>query len=336
MGKDYAIVIGINDYPKAKGTLKQLYGAIADANNMYDWLLKKAGLDEKKCELFVSDPQNPTPIQKQVDETLDKFIDQIKIEGRGRRLFFYFAGHGVSKEKGSGDTLCMADYVDGKNFVVWIDDYKTKLIELGYFEQLIFFADCCRTWKTRFDPSVASFSPTAHVDRTPPTQYYIAFATQIDQPAYEVYHNKQVTEKRGIFSSVLLNALNGLDTIIKGEVDTETLRSILVRQIPLVAKVHGYKQDPEIQQNLSVPVVLLEIDRVNLISIIIKITDDSIISLELRKGNNQIIKHFPISTAEPYRVELPTGLYSLTNPADNKKFLFEVEASTTTITYGFH
>ena len=89
---DYALVLGINDYPGIKD--RSLKGAVRDAERFCDWLRDTAvggGLPEKNVEIIVSTPLPLKPLKDEVDEALDQTRSNSPgMQGRGATLLFLF------------------------------------------------------------------------------------------------------------------------------------------------------------------------------------------------------------------------------------------------------
>ena len=94
---DYALLIGINDYPQWNAGQKSLKGPIRDATEFRNWLIdpEGGGLLPGNVHLLTSQAQPLGPLQ--ID--IDKAFWQIRQNSEGkerRRFYFYFSGHGHS------------------------------------------------------------------------------------------------------------------------------------------------------------------------------------------------------------------------------------------------
>src|SRR5579872_5315370 len=90
---DFGVVVGIEDYPY----FRSLHGAASDARAFHDWLCDErgGGLDPRNVRLVLSDPEQETPAQDEIDRELVAMLEAAKVGGGGRRLYFYFSGHGA-------------------------------------------------------------------------------------------------------------------------------------------------------------------------------------------------------------------------------------------------
>ena len=98
---DYAIVIGLNDYPQFGSQGRPLAGAIEDAERFATWLKDTktgGGLPQDNCKEILSTPDPLAPNKLGIDLALGSLITQAKVAGGGRRLYFYFSGHGQAEE----------------------------------------------------------------------------------------------------------------------------------------------------------------------------------------------------------------------------------------------
>ena len=101
--QDFAIIIGIDGYPQ----LPLLNGAHEDAMEFKKWLVSPDGgwLPDSDSNIqillspdgIVANPAKAFPKKDDIDIALDSFgLGNPNFEGRiGRRLYFYFSGHGV-------------------------------------------------------------------------------------------------------------------------------------------------------------------------------------------------------------------------------------------------
>jgi hypothetical protein len=81
---DYALVIGINDYPKWEDGAQSLKGANSDAKEFYDWLLDAngGGLLPGNAHLITSVKDPLSPYQSSIDIAFTQIRDNS--EGKNR------------------------------------------------------------------------------------------------------------------------------------------------------------------------------------------------------------------------------------------------------------
>src|SRR4051812_1290048 len=123
---DYAIVVGINAYKY----LDPLAGAELDALRFADWLSKGGQVPAPNVELILSSEQKGAnalahPIKWIVDQAFQNVVPGKK--RRGRRLYFYFSGHGCMPDV-RDTALLMADAAnDTMNLNIGADVYRNAI-----------------------------------------------------------------------------------------------------------------------------------------------------------------------------------------------------------------
>jgi hypothetical protein len=247
---DYALVLGINDYPGIKD--RSLKGAVRDAERFRDWLQDTAvggGLPETNVKTIVSTPSPLKPLKDEVDEALSGLIKLAKAQGAARRFYFFFSGHGiVPVERESTPTaFCLGKWTeDWRNYALDSDCYFNYIVNTQRFVEVILFADCCRLRKFMASgqcPFMANIAPGA----TPiSVRQFRAHATELMDAAYEAAGASD-TEVRGHFSQALLNGLWGAAAEPGGGVKAMRLKEYLEKEVPRLANLANHKQSPEIE-----------------------------------------------------------------------------------------
>src|SRR5438094_5015687 len=126
--QDYALVIGIDDYPN----YTPLKGAKKDAERFANWLKDKeigGGLPDDNCKLIVSDPNPISPGWDKVNDKLVEIYVKAKRSER-RRFYFYFSGHGQTSTS-SELNLCLASWTDqdyGLRLALSYADWRTSIV----------------------------------------------------------------------------------------------------------------------------------------------------------------------------------------------------------------
>lgn len=340
MENDFAIIIGINDYtlPEKRG-LKTLRGAINDVNKFEEWLISKDGgwLSEGNIKKIISNPNPLNPLQDEIDDAFLEIEDTIKEEFnyRARRLYFYFAGHGIGTLDDTSNTaLCLANWSEKRRHSALSSSaYKEKIKQYGYFEEIIFIADCCRNTKINIIPKAPTFSCLAPTDLAGQTKMFVAYATQYQDQSYEVQHDN--SEMRGAFTTVFLEGLKG-SAGNNGIVGVDDLRDFLIKETPIYAQKMGYKQIPEIIHNFPGNEILIELNpsssktNVNFI-----FSDARSGIIELRNGNLSFIENFDALNIVNASAELNVGLYKLIDLNSNEEKFFQVSLRNTNIDVRF-
>lgn len=130
--QDYAVVVGINAYPQ----LRVLRAAVGDATKFAEWLQlpNGGGLPEKNVRLIVSaetlptEPLDAKPIQEDIDKALRDFGVE-KNQWMGRRLYFYFTGHGIGPNFNNVGMLMAHAAMVRLNYNIGLQNY------LDYFHE---------------------------------------------------------------------------------------------------------------------------------------------------------------------------------------------------------
>jgi hypothetical protein len=247
--QDYAIVIGINGYSQ----LQPLAAAQRDATEFAQWLLSLTGggLCERNLRLIVSPSKLPEvpidaePVQKQIDRALYEFgvEENVRI---GRRLYFYFAGHGFGPNHDNVGML-MANASDTRlKSNIGLSQYRSFFKENHLFDEVIFFLDCCR------DPGflIETAGPDFTLERPPvPPQIedFIVLGASYGEKAFARVSG-EISERRGVLTQAIMEALQGEPQAanLQGEITTSTLRDYLHRRVVELATDEKLKQKPEV------------------------------------------------------------------------------------------
>src|SRR5260221_8908753 len=95
---DHAIIIGVDDYSNAAWRLD---AAVKDALAFRKWVTTAGGVDGKNVQLFLSTQDREAKALARGEATRPRIREVIlEFQGGagkgGQRLFFYYAGHGLS------------------------------------------------------------------------------------------------------------------------------------------------------------------------------------------------------------------------------------------------
>lgn len=253
MAANYAIVIGINDYMPGNRGLKCLKGAIRDATDISNWIINKGAVPKENCFLITSTPEPVAPERKLIDDAIVSIITDIqeKHQNDADRFYFYYAGHGLSVADDKENTgMCMADWdeylADARSLSS--SAYKRKFLNEGFFKEIIIWMDCCRDAKFQFAPGGAPrILPRVGPNNSP--RWMLAFGAQFDNPAFESVSTTDGFEMRGVFTKVLLDALEGSAPKAGQRLTVQELSNFLYYKVPIEAQLAGFSQNPEISHN---------------------------------------------------------------------------------------
>jgi hypothetical protein len=225
--RDFALVIGIDHYPR----FRSLNGAVSDAADFHRWVCDGdgGGVDPARARIVTSTPDPAAPIQDQIDEQLLELMTAADELGGGRRLYFYFSGHGATSVEGSGDDVALLLATWSRNlqrFALSSHSYSSELGNAGLFQELVIFLDCCRTVAVRAigrPPGI-----TYETISTPcATRCFVAYATETRRPAFEHRDEREHDRWQGVFTRTLLGILRRSPS----GVDARALKDLLEREV---------------------------------------------------------------------------------------------------------
>lgn len=208
---DFGLVVGVDHYPH----FRPLQGAIVDAKNFHAWMCDEGGggVEPQHARLILSTLEPATPIHSQIDATFGELIAAADVVGGGRRLYFYFSGHGATCFGGPGDDVALLLATWSRSFArlaLSSKAYKGELATIGLFEEIVILLDCCRTTAERVVGLPPTMTPA--IMSTPlPTREFVAYATEAGRSAFEV-RDDQLWQ--GVFTrhltSILRRSVHGI------------------------------------------------------------------------------------------------------------------------------
>jgi hypothetical protein len=142
---DYALVIGVEDYPN----YKPLKGPLNDAEHFAAWLTdpEKGGLPADNCQLL----RNPEYPVGEITLRLELLLNQIdarRAQGEApRRFYLYFSGHGQSPRIDQIN-LCLKMWSSTRlsRLALSAPDCWSEMVNCAGFAEVAVFLDCCRVW----------------------------------------------------------------------------------------------------------------------------------------------------------------------------------------------
>jgi len=323
--RDYGLVVGIDHYPR----YKPLLGAIADAHEVRSWLLHpEAGgaLPESHVKLVTSADKPPRPLQMEIDESLQEIFDSATRTG-GRRLYFYFAGHGFAN-RSSDVALCLAPWSRTfRNLAISAAQYRDAIADHGIFSEVIVWLDCCRTREVAaggLPPTNPRPAPAAQAGQT---RFFVAYATELFQQAMEGPVDGPLEEERlvrGHFTRALLSALWGGASRGGGGVLAQDLKEYIERETQLIAAEAGHEQRPHVSNELAGE------SRFGAASpegeVDIRINPERTGEVVLEGPGLEILRRGPASSA-PWVLRLRPGLHVLREPDRGASKVFSFRPS---------
>lgn len=255
---DWALVVGINNYPKAG--VDPLVGAVGDARRFKEWVTSPRGgniTDPARVTMLTNPPDAANPATPDFSEIHKYFIglrSLIRNRGEpGRRLYIFLSGHGISAQ-GAQDALLLATAAqpdDWDNFAgnLWAGGIR----ETATFHEVVLFMDCCRDIK-----NTATINPHIFGQPTPDAKNSIlvaAHATQWASKAREIALPPGAVadgqEKRGVFTYSVLEVLNSgrmNGTMFKTAVKAHLARTLADEKKPQETEIRGNPEDRALDQ----------------------------------------------------------------------------------------
>jgi hypothetical protein len=247
---DFAVVVGLDDYPNFGSQGRPLKGAIEDARRFAKWLKNTTvggGLPEKNCKevLSVADPLGPN--KTAVDVALGSVITAAREAGGGRRLYFYFSGHGQARSP-TNVALCLAHWsAMFRNAALSSEAYRDMFLRCSPFAEIVILLDCCRIRSIDANGLESEIACAVPVEDSGAKRFLLGFAAEFQNLAMEA----EVTEGavgeegpivRGHFTEALLAGLYGGAAAPNGGVTSGALKQYLELNVPRIAHDHEHTQ----------------------------------------------------------------------------------------------
>lgn len=254
--KDYAIVVGIDDYPRYGEKGRNLKGAVRDAKRFYDWLVDQntgGGLESKHCELITSHGNPLSLTQATVDLALDELWEKARNEGGGRRFYFYFSGHGqsiVGTDTVTYDqSLCLPQWSQTMpHAALNADSYPNVVQTCMPFKEIVMFLDCCRVPAIKVRANFCTLGCASPLDDSDVVDKMVFFAAEPMRRAFEGdiggTTEEEEPEVHGYFTTALLEALAIGSSRAGGGIGAESLWEYLEFRVPQLADEKGRRQSP--------------------------------------------------------------------------------------------
>jgi hypothetical protein len=218
---NWAVVIGIDRYWSEGAHLR---GAVRDALAVRNWLLDPAGgnVPAENLQLVLAPGPSSPPLDPELASlpvgtkaNITVAIDNlIQLSGgKGDRLFFFFAGHGLTARVSNRDESALL----ATDFTTVNTDHSIALrslweyFETTQFDDQFFFVDACRNvppWGDGAEFEIGRWTlPRSRDPGARPVQQFILYATSPKLKATEV--RDVPGEEHGAFTAALLDGLRG-------------------------------------------------------------------------------------------------------------------------------
>jgi hypothetical protein len=255
---DYALVIGLNDYPEFGSQGRPLAGAIEDAERFATWLKDAktgGGLPGDNCREILSTPNPLAPNKLGIDLALSSLIKRATDAGGGRRLYFYYSGHGQAKSP-HDVALCLCHWSALFRYAALSSaSYQAMLLRCSPFAELVMLLDCCRIRSIDATGGESEIGCAVPVESAGNKRFMLAFATEFQNAAMEAEVDESVTEEgpvvRGHFTEALLAALKGGAARPAGGVTAGELKRYLELNVPRIAREYDHVQNAQVITDFS-------------------------------------------------------------------------------------
>lgn len=315
---DYAVVVGISRYPK----LKDLQGPTQDAEDFLRWLAKTGEVPGTNIEKVLSDAApNPgdRPVQEEIDRAFDKVFQKAKTK-QGRRLYFYFAGHGCSAAADHIALLMANASMDYLNYALNAPSYHDGLARKPLFREHLIFYDCCRNYDRRVRGRDAPWTTEDPGVGAADVKQFILYGSAFTQYANE--RAIDYSDRRGLFTKALLEGLEKAAVRKEGRwvVTTDSLVPYVAKRLKQLAKKFELIQEPSRGPGIAVDIVIAEITPTFYKVTVEYSTDGAEVIVK-----NQKLKEIKRATIEGGKVqfELVPGLYQFAVAGDESRACLE-------------
>jgi hypothetical protein len=262
MENDWALVVGINHYPLTT-QLPPLSGAARDAEKFFKWVIDPLGgavQNDKIHSLLLKSPDAspageppagpPRPILGEIQTFFDDMKSQLNGR-RGRRLYIYLSGHGISPsgvEAARHAALLMANSKpprDWQNFPgdVWANGARSA----ACFREVVLVMDCCQDLQEK--ASVGTHTLGDPVSDARDCHLVELYATEWDSKSREDEFGEP-KEKMGIFTHSLLEVLKA------GRMDGRLLKESVLKHFSDTPAPNKQDQKPKIGSEEELPLLI--------------------------------------------------------------------------------
>lgn len=333
----FAIAVGIDTYP----SLRPLRSSVSDATQFLEWVTDPDGGNVPNSNTNVrlirspedipADPFDARPVQSEIDRALRDF-GALGGQRVGKRLYFYFAGHGFGPTFDNVGMLMASASMDMLKANIGLRDYRNYFHETGLFDEVIYIIDCCRD-NARGEPTVAPvFNLVVAANKSAKITDFVVLAAGYGEKAFAPV--SQVDgERRGILTRAVLEALRGEPKALdpSGRVTAATLQVYVKDRVKLIATDAKLAQEPETPQDLNPNIVFRVVNSATIKNLKIQIIASPGLTGELiiRDGRDltTIVARQPVAQAQeanPWEIELPPNTrYEVENPDSDRTVILD-------------
>lgn len=235
-----ALVVSIGVYPNSGGLLRPLPGATRDGARVRNWVHAHApamGIQEVVWPPLPGHEQEQPWNRYRLDGSMHDFICRGLQKMRGR-LFVYISGHGRSTvQEPAMPAFYCAQHCRSLPDLFAPAGWIRLLTVAPIYREYLFFFDCCNEWQPGQIPVPPQIEVPYRADK--PSVLVVA-ACMPNQQALE-------TDRGGVFTDVLLEALSGSAGPQGANVTARDVVSYLKENVPIRAESlkHGHAQTPK-------------------------------------------------------------------------------------------
>jgi uncharacterized caspase-like protein len=258
----YAVVVGIDQYPRIDAGKRDLRCPREDARRMAEWLSSRQGgnLAGRVTTVTRTIPpaRTPDPVFDDINSAILKCAEDFvtdrkrqlldeaarKAAWRTSRFYFYISGHGMDGE-GDDAALITANATYQSMNHISTRNVLNQLRKSTVFGELVVLADCCRDLVgTDVQPLPWDLRDFKGYNDDGLPRAFVAYASRTRKRAYEPPADSPI--KNSIFTQALLEGLEG--GVSGNQVDSKSLESFLYNYVPVLARrLKTPDQNPEIK-----------------------------------------------------------------------------------------
>lgn len=341
---NFAIVIGIDAYTDPR--LPALAAAARDALRFAEWVIQWGGVPPENLQLLLSGKQLSSwlPFKPATSENIRSAVKVFQ-EGAGHggdRLYFFYAGHGISASgatngRAIGATLVPVDvsaFESQPNLLIVFQEEVLRLLKHVEPTEQIFILDACLNYTPVDDAltgtPLAQATQPLRPDLDAQSRQYVLYATVPGGRAYE-----DEAEGIGIFANALMQGLMKTTPALRWSLQDEryvvllsTLWQYVDRQVKqrvrMAARLSGanWAQDPTAMASgdfIDPTLVFFDVDKVEPQPLTVLVTPEVAHSscvvevVESSQGGNQQRREAigpPVDRSVKFKL-IPPGTYTV-------------------------
>jgi uncharacterized caspase-like protein len=327
----YAVVVGIDKYPKIEHGDRDLRCPIRDAERMTDWLTSSQGgnIPPERVTLLTRtvppDRHPPAPVFDEINTAIldaaEDFVKRRKKQSPSAvvqrsaweksRFYFYLSGHGMD---GEGDDAALITANASSNSLNHISTRQVlnRLKQDHVYAEIVIFADCCRDLApVPIQTLPWNLSRFYGFDDPRLPRTFAAFASHNRTSAYEPPANSPI--KYSLFTQALIEGMEGAAP--GNSVNSGNLKRYLLVRVPSLAQsanqVDQYPEflgddDIEFGANSKSYQVNLKANATSVFA-----TAAAVDAVEIDRGLVRSRVTFATVASGQFQGKLPTGFYAI-------------------------